>query len=86
MKPRFEAGRVAHAAELGAGRDQRGLDGVLRQVDVAEDPHRDRQASVANHARQRVERFRVAPLRLADQLLLHPSLHRGDRPTWTDHP
>jgi hypothetical protein len=43
------------------------LDGVLGQVDVAEDPYRDRQASVADRARQGVERFRVAPLRLFDQ-------------------
>ena len=42
---------------------------------VAEDLHRDRQASVAHHARQGVERFRVALLRLADQFLVHPSLH-----------
>jgi hypothetical protein len=43
-------------------------------MDIAEDPHRDRQASVAHHARQGIERFRVALLRLADQLVLHPSL------------
>ena len=82
VEPRFEAGWVAQASELGPGRDQGGLDGVLGQVDVAEDPHRDRQASVAHHARQGVERFRVALLRLTDQLFLHSSLHtRGSRPT-----
>jgi hypothetical protein len=81
VKPRLEAGRVAQGSKLGPGRDQGGLDGILRQVDVAEDPHRDRQASVAHHARQGVERFRVALLRLTDQLLLHPFLHsRGSRP------
>ena len=81
VEPRFEAGRVAQGSKLGPGRDQGGLDGVLGQVDIAEDPHRDRQASVAHHSRQGIERFRVALLRLADQLLLHPSLHtRGGRP------
>ena len=64
---------------------KRGLDGVLGQVDVAEDPHRDRQASVADHARQGVERFRVAPLRLLDQSVLHPSLRSvAVGPWWTD--
>ena len=75
MEPRLEAGRVAERAELDPGRDQCGLDGVLGQSAVAEDLHRDRLASVAHHARQGVERFRVALLRLADQLLVHPSLH-----------
>ncbi len=37
------------------------------------------------HARQGVERFRVAPLRLLDQSVQHPSLHiLGDRPWWLD--
>ena len=86
MEPRLEAGRVAQGSELAPGRDQRGLDGVLRQVEIAEDPHRDRQASVADHARQGVERFRVAPLRLADQLVVHPSLHSvAIGPSGTDH-
>ena len=81
MEPRFEAGRIAQGSELGPGRDQRSLDGVLGQMEIAEDPHRDRQASVAHHARQGVERFRVALLRLADQLFLHPFLHtRGNWP------
>jgi hypothetical protein len=55
-------------------------------MEIAEDPHRDPKASVAHHSRQGVERFRVAPLRLADQPLVHPSLHtRGDRPWSVDH-
>jgi hypothetical protein len=86
VEPRFEAGWVTQSAELSPGRDERGLDSVLRQVDIAEDPHRDRQASVAHHARQGIERFRVAPLRLANQLLLHhPSLFVAVNPTWIDH-
>ena len=85
VEPRLEAGRVTQRSELGPGRDQGGLDGVLGQVDVAEDPHRDRQASVADHARQGVERFRVAPLRLFDQSDLHPSLRPvAVGPGWTD--
>ena len=85
MEPRLEAGRVTQGPEFGPGRDQRGLDGVLGQVDVAEDPHRDRQASVADHARQGVERFRVAPLRLLDQSVLHRSLRSVSvGPEWSD--
>ena len=85
MKPRLEAGRVPQGPELGPRRDQCGLDGVLREVDVAEDPHRDRQASVAHHARQGVERFRVAPLRLPDKLVLHPSPRSvAVGQSWTD--
>jgi hypothetical protein len=81
VEPRLEAGRVTQGPEFGPGRDQRGLDGVLRQVEIAEDPHRDPEASVAHRAREGVERFRVPSLRQADQLLVHPSLHtRGDRP------
>ena len=38
VEPRFEAGWVAQGSKLGPGRDQGGLDGVLGQVDVAEDP------------------------------------------------
>jgi hypothetical protein len=87
MEPRLEAGRVTQGSELGPGRDQCGLDGVLRQVEIAEDPHRDPKAAVAHHARQGVERFRVAPLRLADQLLVHPSLHTvAIDPSWDRSP
>jgi len=85
VEPRLEAGRVTQGADLGPGCDQVSLDGVLGQVDVAEDPHRDRQASVAHHARQGVERFRVAPLRLLDQSVLHPSFRPVSvGPEWTD--
>jgi DNA-directed RNA polymerase specialized sigma24 family protein len=52
VEPRLEAGWVTQRSELGPGRDHRGLDGVLRQVEVAEDPDRDRKASVAHQARQ----------------------------------
>ena len=75
VEPRLEAGWVAKRAELAPGGDQRALHGILGQVDVAEDPHRDRQASVADQAGQRVERFRVAPFRLLDKFHFHPSLH-----------
>jgi hypothetical protein len=72
VEPRLEAGWVTQRSELGPGRDHRGLDGVLRQVEVAEDPDRDRKASVAHQARQGIERFRVALPRQVDQLLVHP--------------
>jgi hypothetical protein len=45
------------------------------KIGIAQDPKRDRHASVANHARQRVERFRVPSPGLVDQRCLHPSLH-----------
>ncbi len=84
VEPRLEAGRVAKRAELVPGGDQRALHGILGQVEVAEDPHRDRQARVADQARQGVERFRVAPLRLLDEFDLHPSLRSvAVGPWWT---
>ncbi len=85
MEPRLEAGWVAQRAELVPGGDQRTLHGVLGQVDVAEDPHRNRQASIADHARQGVESFRVTLSCLLDESLLHPSLRSmAFGPMWTD--
>src|SRR6185503_2057374 len=61
-----------------------GLNSVLCQVDVAEDQHRDRQASVARRARQGIEGVRVALLRQANQLFLHPSLRARASAVWAD--
>ena len=36
MEPRLEAGRVTQGSELSPGRNQCGLDGVLRQVEMLE--------------------------------------------------
>jgi hypothetical protein len=53
-------------------------------VHIAEDPHRDSLASVAHQARQEIERFRVALLRLTNQLFLQRSLHTGGNRTTVD--
>jgi hypothetical protein len=85
MEPRFEVFGVSQGAQLAPGRDQRGLDGVLCQIGISQDPKRDGHAAVANHARQRVERFRVPSLGLVDQRYLHPpSLGRDVDPQWVD--
>ena len=85
VEPRFEARRITQGGKVGPGHRQRSLNGVLSQIDVPEDPDRDRQASVADRARQGVERFRVALPCPLDQSILHPSLRSMTiGPMWSD--
>jgi hypothetical protein len=50
------------------------LDGVVSKVEVAQDPERDRHASVAGQAGERIEGLSIAELCLFHQLCVHPSL------------
>jgi hypothetical protein len=50
------------------------LDGVVSKVEVAQDPERDRHASVTGQAAQGVEGLSIASFRLVHQLCVHPSL------------
>ena len=74
MEPRLEALGVPQGAKFAPGGQQRRLDGVVSKVEVAQDPERDRHASVAGQARQGIEGLSIALLRLLDQLCVHPSL------------
>jgi hypothetical protein len=74
MEPWFEAIWIAKRAELAPRREERGLDRVLCQVGVAQDPTCDRHASIAGHAGEGVEGLSIAALRLVDEDSLHPTL------------
>ena len=74
MEPRLEALGVPQGANFAPGGQQRRLDGVVSKVEVAQDPERDRHASVAGQARQGIEGLSIASLRLLHQLCVHPSL------------
>jgi len=50
MEPGLEAVGIAQRAKLAPGRDQRGLHRVVRQVGIAQDPVRNRHASIADRA------------------------------------
>ena len=81
MQPGFEAIGVAQRSELPPGEDERGLDRVLGQVGVAQDPERDRHAVVADRAGEGVEGLSVAPLSPGPRALGAP-----DSPSYTVHP
>jgi hypothetical protein len=86
MEPGLEAPVVAQGAELAPGRDERGLECVLRQVGVAQDPNRDRHASVSDQASQGFEGFAITLFRAVDQCFLHLSSGSSSvGPIWTDH-
>src|SRR5689334_13238028 len=57
MQPWLEAIGVAKRPEIAPGTYEGGLDGVLREVGVAEDPRGDRHAVIAHQAREGVERL-----------------------------
>ncbi|MEW5990846.1 MAG: hypothetical protein AB1736_05800 [Chloroflexota bacterium] len=61
-------------SELAPGRDQRGLDSVLRQVDVPKDPTGDLHATVADGAGEGIECLAVATPGPFHERSLHPSL------------
>jgi len=74
VQPRLEAVGVPQSTNLAPGGQQRSLDGVVGMVEVAQDSERDRHAPVAGHAGEGVEGLSIAPLRLSDQVCVHPSL------------
>ena len=65
---------IPQGADLAPRGQQRGLDGVVGMVEVAQDPERDRHASVAGQTSQGVEGLSIALFRLDDQCCVHPPL------------
>ena len=74
MEPGLEAIGIAKRSKLAPGHDEGRLNGVLGQVGVAQDPARDRHASIADHAGKGVEGLLVAPLRPVHEFSMHPFL------------
>jgi hypothetical protein len=64
VEPGLEALGIPQGAKFAPGGQQRRLDGVVSKVEVAQDPERDRHASVAGQASKRIEGFAIASLRL----------------------
>ena len=79
VQPRLETIGVPQGPQLAPGRDQRGLNGVVGTVGVAQDPKRDRHASVADRAGERVEGLSIPSLRLVNERSMHPTLLPSDR-------
>ena len=61
MEPGLEALGIAQGPQLTPRHDERSLDRILGEVGVAQDPNRDRHASVADRASQGVEGLRRRP-------------------------
>ena len=61
MEPRFEAVGIPEGPQLAPRDDERGLDRVFGQVAVAQDPMRDRHASVAD-VRARASKASASPV------------------------
>jgi len=74
MQPWLEELGVSQGADLAPGGQQRCLHGVVSKVEVAQDPERDRHASVAGQAGKGVEGLSIASLCLVHQLCVHPTL------------
>ena len=74
MEPGLEPIGLAQVSKVTPGSHEGGLDGLVREIDVAQDPERDRHASIADHACQGAEGLVVAMLRAGHQRSLHPSL------------
>lgn len=71
MDPGVEPVRIAGARKVTPGDHQRILEGILGQIDVPEDPMRDRKETVAAMADQVDECRLVAPLRRFDEVAIH---------------
>ena len=74
VKPGLEEPGVAQRPDFSPRGQQRRLDGVVSKVEVAQDPERDRHASVTAQASKRIEGLSIAALRLGHQFCVHPSL------------
>jgi hypothetical protein len=83
MEPGLEAIGFTERPEIAPCADVRRLDGILGEIDVAQDPIRDADAAVAGGANERFEGVLVASLRQLDQLSIHCSLPGRQRVWWT---
>ena len=74
VEPGLEEPGVAQRSDFSPRGQECRLDGVVSKVVVAQDPERDRHASVTGQASQRIEGLSIASLRLGHQFCVHPSL------------
>jgi hypothetical protein len=79
VEPGLEELGVSQGADFAPRGEQCRLHGVVSKVEVAQDPERDRHASVTGQASQGVEGLSIASLRLVHQLCVHPSLRGPGR-------
>ena len=83
VQPGVEALDVSKRRAAPPGEDERLLDGVLREPEIAQDPVRDREESITSPTCQAGERLFVSGSRSLDEGNLHPRLLLAMRPTWT---
>ncbi len=87
MKPWFETVVVTKGPELAPGADQRSLDSILGLVRVAQDPKRDRHATITDSTSKGIEGLSITTLRTFDERLVHPTLPLlAIGPLWTRSP
>ncbi len=75
MEPRLEPIRVAEGPEVAPRGDQRGLDGVLGDIGVAQDAGGNRHASVSGRAGQGIEGVTIPLLCALDECDPRYGLH-----------
>src|SRR5439155_19899458 len=73
-QPRVEAIDVTERWQLSPCEDERLLDGVFREPEIAQDPIRDREESIASPTCEARERFLISGSRSLDEGNLHPRL------------
>lgn len=71
MEPRLEPMRIAELRQIAPGNQKGLLHGVLRTLDVPQDPVRQRIAAIALEVDERAERGVIAGARPLDQPHLH---------------
>jgi len=74
MEPRVEPFRIAESGQVAPSDHQRFLDGILGSVDVAEDPLREREESVATRTDQVGVCLPVAASGRLDEIAIHVSV------------
>jgi hypothetical protein len=79
VEPGLEAFGIPQGPHLSPRHDERGLDGVLGEIGVAQDPVRNRQAPVADLAGEGIEGLSIALLRAVDERSMHSTLLVLDR-------
>ena len=82
-QPGVEAIDIPELRQLPPGEDERLLDGVFREPEIAQDPIRNREESIASGARQAGKGVLISGSRSLDEGNLHPRLPSAMRPTWT---
>jgi len=83
MQPGVEPVDVSKRRELAPGEDERLLDGVFREPEIAQDPIRDREEPITSRTCQAGKRLLISGSRSLDEGNLHPRLLSAMPPTWT---